>query len=233
MGLARFFAKIAIPIGIGIAFYFYNKWGFGSVLAGIGAYGIITFVSYLFAGGKDLDNTDSSFPYLEAKSYSSPSYNETTCTSIPGKEATYYEMGLELAKYVGNASKEMLDVAKQYEINKHTFIQELFYLDVFVKDFATYQYFGNTEEKKDVLDGFYSGLSKKRTNINDLQDRLMSYTKALQEEVPENFSMFYGVGKQFASFCGKESNSMVILFATNDASTNAGKIVEMYKKMLG
>lgn len=188
MKTARNISSWAIPVALVIAISMFSAWGWGSILAGIGAYFIITYISFMLSGGKNLDEPE--YPQSNEiincpKSSDSPIPEGIICQTIAENLITH----VDFEKHADFFST--LNVK-----NPQNAMMENLYLEIFARDFATYQYFGETPIKDQILASYYSGLEKKGIDLDTVGKRNMVYAKVLKAPPSnEDFGKPFDIGK--------------------------------------
>lgn len=150
------------------------------------------------------------------------------CSTI---KSYHYLIGVELALIVDSPQNTLYNQnAVDYGVNPDVFLHEVIYLHIFARDLAAYEFFGDTKEKNEVLDGFYAAISQKGISMNVCKNRLMVYTTALKTENTSSIS-FWEVGKKFASICGKEADPILTMFGSNEMSNFRSSTIEAFQNI--
>lgn len=186
--MAKWVLRISILVAIYLAIYKYNDWGWGSILSGVGILAVGSFISFILAKGKNLNEYDDIFA-------------SDSVTPID----PHVEMG-------NAASKSTLRLRQRgvtYCENNNEFVKtELVYLIAFIVDLSAYQAFQESKSRALTMDAYYNALSSKGVNIKTCNERVVQYSNKFMEDPPKpELGIYYNVGKAFSVIISKDANT--------------------------
>ncbi|WP_405156069.1 hypothetical protein [Paenibacillus sp. FSL K6-0108] len=186
--MAKWVLRISILVAIYLAIYKYSDWGWGSILSGVGVLAIGSFISFLLAKGKNLNENDDIFA-------------TDSLTPID----SHVQMGNAAAK----STFRLRQRGVTYSENNDELVKtELVYLIAFIVDLSAYQAFQESRSKTMIMDAYYNALSSKGVNIQTCNERVVQYSEKYREDPPKpELGIYYNIGKAFSTIISKNTIS--------------------------